>query len=296
MAPLVVDRCKTLLDILDQSANSGESVDVYHLFGNLTMETIIAAAFGRIIDIQRGESDELVEAAKAVFSETSEGQQFDIEKIQLITSNFPFSEFLIGYVASRYSSVGIASQTLAKLGLNLIQKRRESQEGHDYKDFLQLMIDATAEDRSEQMRLSDDEVVAQCFAFLIAGYDTTSNSLTYTAYLLALNPDIQEKLIDEIKAYTAENPNDSLFDASKNMAYLDMVVQESLRMYPAARRTIRHTNETVTIEGVLIPKGAQIDIPIWHIHHDPDYWPDPEKFDPERFAYMYFMRKSHNNY
>ena len=282
MAPLVVDRCKILLDILDQSANSGESVEVYHLFGNLTMEIIIAAAFSRIIDIQRGESDELVEAAKAIFSETSEGQQFDLERIQLITSNFPCSESLLGYIASHYFSTGAAYQTLAKLGLDLIQMRRKSREGHDYKDFLQLMIDATAEDRGEQMRLSDEEAVAQCSTFLIAGYDTTANSLTYTAYLLALNPDIQEKLIDEIKAYTAENPNDSPFDASKNIVYLDMVIQESLRMYPAAPRASRHTNKSITIGGVLIPKGAQVDIPIWHIHHDPEYWPDPEKFDPER--------------
>ena len=283
MAPVMVDRCKTLLEIFNQSANSGESINVCHLFGNLTMEIIIAAAFGRIIDIQRGESDELVEAAKAFFSNTSEGQQVDIEKIQLITSNFPCSESLISYIASRYSKVAAAYQTLTKLALTLIQMRRESQEGHDYKDFLQLMIDATAEDRRGQMRLSDEGIVAQCFAFLTAGYDTTANSLTYTAYLLTLNPDIQEKLIDEIKAYTAENPNDSLFDASKNIAYLDMVIQESLRMYPPAPRTSRHTNKSITIGGVLIPKGAQLDIPILHIHHDPEYWPDPEKFDPERF-------------
>ena len=285
MAPLVVERCKTLLEILEQSANTEESVEVHRLFGNLTMEIIIASAFGRIIDIQRGESDELVEAAKAIFSGTSEGQQLSIERLVFVTSNFPCIQPLLRYIASRYSSSAAAYQTLCRLALTLIKMRRESQEGHDYKDLLQLMIDATAEDRSEQMRLSDNEILAQCFVFLTAGYDTTANSLTYTAYLLALNPDIQEKLIDEIRDYTSEHPNESPYDASKNMVYLDMVIQESLRMYPAAPRTSRHCSEAVTIDGVSVPKDAQVDIPVWHIHHNAEYWPNPEKFDPERFTY-----------
>ena len=205
----------------------------------------------------------------------------------MITSNFPCIQPLLCYIFSHYSNVAAAYETLSKLALTLIKIRRESREGHKYKDLLQLMIDATAEDRTEQMRLNDEEIVPQCFDFLTAGYDTSANTLTFTAYLLALNPDIQDKLIDEIKDYTSEHPDDSLYDASKNMAYLDMVVQESLRIYPAAPGFPRYSSETVTIEGVLIPKGVEVNIPIWHVHHNSDYWPNPEKFDPERYQNYY---------
>ena len=82
---------------------------------------------------------------------------------------------------------------------------------HHYKDLLQLMIDATAEDKGEQRRLTNEEIRSQCFTFIAAGYETTANTLTHTAYLLALNPDIQEKLFGLIREYFASHPNVSLF-------------------------------------------------------------------------------------
>ena len=77
-----------------------------------------------------------------------------------------------------------------------------------YKDLLQLMIDATVEEgeKTEKKKLTDEEITAHATLFMLAGYETTSNSLTFTSYLLALNPDIQEKLQEEIDSYFEENP------------------------------------------------------------------------------------------
>ena len=68
MAPLIADHCQTLVEILGEYADTNRSVEVFHTFGKLTMETIIAAAFGHFIDIQRGESDQLVEVVQVIFS------------------------------------------------------------------------------------------------------------------------------------------------------------------------------------------------------------------------------------
>ena len=80
-----------------------------------------------------------------------------------------------------------------------------------YKDLLQLMIDATVEDgessqKTEKKKLTDEEITAHATLFMLAGYETTSNSLTFVSYLLALNPDIQEKLQEKIDSYFEENP------------------------------------------------------------------------------------------
>ena len=76
-----------------------------------------------------------------------------------------------------------------------------------YKDLLQLMIDATVEEgESSQKKLTDKEITAHATLFMLAGHETTSNSLTFTSYLLALNPDIQEKLQEEIDSYFEEYP------------------------------------------------------------------------------------------
>ena len=80
MAPLVVDRCNTLESILAEYANTEMSIDIFDVFGKLTMETIVAAAFGRVIDVQRGESDELVNAAKEI---TLEGCKFSAERLNV---------------------------------------------------------------------------------------------------------------------------------------------------------------------------------------------------------------------
>ena len=294
MAPLIVDRCTTLVEKLGECSDTNKSVEVFGVFGKLTMETIIATAFGRIIDVQRGESDQLVDAAKVIFSSTAEGQYLSPSGLIMIVSNFPCVEPLIRYIVGK-SKVANAFATIYEVGESLIKVRRMSPNQQNYKDFLQLMIDATVEDKGEHRRLTDLEIVSQCSTFIAAGYETTANALTYTAYLLALNPDIQEKLIDQIREYISDHPDLSLYNMAQELTYLDMVVQESLRLYPPAPETVRQCANTCTVGDFVIPKGVVVSIPIWHIHHDPQHWEDPEKFDPERLAkYIYTSIKSVN--
>ena len=285
MAPLMVDRCNTLQSILAEYANTNKAIDIHDAFGKLTIEAVVAAAFGRIIDIQRGESDELVNAAKEIFAITSEGQAFSAERLNVLLSNFPCTVHILRFFAT-YSKVGGAYLKISSLALALIKARRESPDSQNHKDILQLMLDATIEEEGEQRKLTDEEIMSLGFIFIAGGYETTANLLTYTAYLLALNPDIQDRLIDEIKKHLAENPDATNvpYDMAQEITYLDMVIQESLRIYPPAASTIRYCNETTTIGGVTLPKGAQVTIPIWHIHHDPQYWPEPNKFDPNRYT------------
>lgn len=66
------------------------------------------------------------------------------------------------------------------------------------------------------------------------------------------------------------------------MEYLDMVVNESMRLYPTASRTDRVSKATVEVNGVTIPKGTVVMIPIYTLHHDAALWPEPETFEPER--------------
>ena len=76
-----------------------------------------------------------------------------------------------------------------------------------HKDLLQLMIDAAeSESREEEEKLTDEEIAVHCMTFLLAGYDTTANTLAYTSYLLALNPEVQQKLQEEIDEYFESNP------------------------------------------------------------------------------------------
>lgn len=67
------------------------------------------------------------------------------------------------------------------------------------------------------------------------------------------------------------------------MEYLDMVINEAMRLYPIANRLERVAKTSVEIEGVTIPKGTVITVPVYALHRDPDLWPNPEEFKPERY-------------
>ena len=84
---------------------------------------------------------------------------------------------------------------------------------------------------------------------MAAGYETTANALTYTTYLLALNPDIQEKLIDQIREYISDHPDLSLYNMAQKLTYLDMIIKESLRLYPPAPQTSRQYAKTYTVSN-----------------------------------------------
>ena len=282
MTPLIEDRCKTLQSVLAEFADTDKSVEVTHIFGNLSMESVIAAAFGRVVEIQRGESDNLVDAARHIFAVVGEGSQFSSDRIYVLLSNFPCVLPILRLLASRSKS-GDAYETMKELALGLIRARRESPDANNHRDLLGLMLDATSDERDPQSKLTDEEVMAQCIILIIAGYDTTGNMLAFTAYLLATHPHIQDKLIGEIKRYSSgEHSSVTGYDKVQEMTYLDMVIQESLRVYPPAFLPTRYCNKTTTLGNVTFPKGAHVAIPLWNILHDPQYWPQPEKFDPDR--------------
>eukprot|EP00731_Ephydatia_muelleri_P004281 Em0002g457a len=120
-------------------------------------------------------------------------------------------------------------------------------------------------------------IAAYCIGFLLAGYETTANTLAFTAYLLATNPEVQDKLCDKIDLYLQQNPSRG--------AICDMVLQESLRLYPPGFRAFRHASRNVKVkDDLVIPKGMSLVIPIIALHHSKVFWENPEEFRPERFT------------
>uniref|UniRef100_I3NBX7 unspecific monooxygenase n=1 Tax=Ictidomys tridecemlineatus TaxID=43179 RepID=I3NBX7_ICTTR len=129
--------------------------------------------------------------------------------------------------------------------------------------------------------LSDLEIAAQSIIFILTGYDTTSNTLSFIMYLLASHPDVQKKLQQEIDE-TLPNKAPVTYDVLFEMKYLYMVVNETLRLYPIIERIVRVCKKDVELNEVLIPKGTIVTIPTYSLHQNSTYWPEPEKFYPER--------------
>ncbi|CAL1290445.1 unnamed protein product [Larinioides sclopetarius] len=134
--------------------------------------------------------------------------------------------------------------------------------------------------------LSLDELVAQCVIFFLAGYDTTSSTLSLATYELALNPDVQEKVYQEIVDTLKEANGELTYDTLKSMKYLDCIISETLRLYPPVLRNERQSVAEYTLgdTGITIPKNMLISIPVFAMHRDPEFFPNPDKFDPDRFT------------
>ena len=241
-------------------------------FSKLTLEVILSTAFGVDANIQTGENTEMLEKAKALF---------EVPFMVRLITRLPFGKLLLQIMSS------ISGNPALYLGgvVKEIIKTRRQQGLTGRKDLLQLMMTANEETTVEGVsKLSDEEIVAQSIIFLLAGYETSSNTLSFTLYYLALNPDVQDKLRTEIKEAMESNANrKSLQELAQNMEYLDCVIKESQRLCPAAAQVNRECSEDYDLNGIHIPAGTEIMIPIYVLHHDPDAWQNPEKFDPERF-------------
>ncbi|XP_063381049.1 cytochrome P450 9e2-like [Cydia fagiglandana] len=139
---------------------------------------------------------------------------------------------------------------------------------------------------------TDEDLIAQAVLFFVAGFETVSTAMTFLLYELALNPEVQEKLAEEVRKHEKRSSGKFDYNSIQNMVYLDMVVSESLRLWPPAIATDRvctkdynlgRPNNTAT-QDFILKKGDGINVPIVAIHRDPKYFPNPMKFDPERFS------------
>ncbi|KAL6418463.1 hypothetical protein ACFW04_012069 [Cataglyphis niger] len=130
-----------------------------------------------------------------------------------------------------------------------------------------------------------DDLMAQAASFFSAGFETSSTTTAFALYELALQPDIQSTLRKEIVEALDKSDGKITYDMTTSLPYLDMVVSETLRMYPPLGYLNRMPSETYKVPNfdLVIEKDTPIYIPMLGLHYDPEYFPNPNKFDPERF-------------
>lgn len=165
-------------------------------------------------------------------------------------------------------------------------------ENIEHPDLIYTLLKAKEQNSEElDIKLTDDDIVAQAFVFFFAGFDSELELLTFTIYELALNSDVQSKLLNEINEALKYSKGKVTYEMISNMKYLHMVISETTRKWSPTPVTDRTVTKTFTITAkhadetdLVLEEGSSILIPIYSIHRDPKYFPEPEKFDPERFS------------
>lgn len=148
-------------------------------------------------------------------------------------------------------------------------------------DFVELLLQM-----KNKGMLTFKEIAAESFIFYVGGFHTSASLMNFILYELAMNQDVQTKLRNEIVNNLDENDGKLSYDSLNEMKYLDMVVSESLRKYPPINVVTRKCTKEYKIpnSSLVVPKGTQVTIPVYSLQRDPKYFPEPEKFDPERFS------------
>ena len=256
-------------------------IDIKEVLGCLTTDIIGSCAFGLECNSFKEEN--------APFRENGR-KFFDFTKSRLIksmiSSNFPAVGKFLGF--------GITPPDVTEFFMKVVEDTVKYRESNNIvrKDFMQLLIDIknnklVGEEGVKQdgTTLTMRELAAQSFVFFVAGFETSSTTMTFAMYELARQPEIQERLREEINIVLAKHGGKVTYDAIQEMKYMDTVINETLRMYPPVPVLFRKCVKDYKVpdQDVVIKKGVKILIPILGIHYDNDHYPNPEKFDPERF-------------
>ena len=246
-------------DRLTEGWKDGSVLDIHTEMTKLTMRIITKCLFDKDVE---SESQNL-----------SEDLSITIEYFNRLSS--PLAKVL-GVLPTNRKYVK-ATERVDAFVQDLINERRTSPE--DRGDLMSMLLQAKDVDGSP---MTDSQIRDEVLITFAAGHETTANALTWSWYLLSQNPSSERKMYDEVQSIVGSR-SPSWEDLPK-LDYTTKVLTESMRLYPPAWVLPREATVDSEIGGYPIPRGSQVIVSQYVTHHDPRFYNDPEKFDPDRWT------------
>jgi cytochrome P450 / NADPH-cytochrome P450 reductase len=250
--------------------NPGEPVDVTADMTRLTLDTIALCGFGyRFNSFYRDTVHPFVEAMYGVLGESQRRARALPIQTKLrrratrkLSENYRYME-------------GEVQQ--------IIDERRRSGNVEDYKDLLSRML--TGVDKKTGEKLSDDNIVAQCQTFLIAGHETTSGLLSFAISLLIKHPDVVARAQEEVDRVLGTDTSVlPTYQQVLGLTYVNQILSETLRLWPTVAGFTRYPYQDARVGQYLMPKGSSITALTIMLHRDPSVWgDDAEEYNPDHF-------------
>lgn len=188
----------------------------------------------------------------------------------------PLAEMLQHYPLPGMKRFRQARGRLDAIVYRMIEEHRR--ENRDRGDLLSMLLAARYDDGSA---MPDRQVRDEVMTIFLAGYETIANALTWTWYLLSQNPEAERKFHAELDSVLGAS--DAGYDDVPRLRYTEMVLAESMRLYPPAWAMGRLALEDFALGPYFLPRGTTVFMSQYIMHRDPRYFPDPERFDPERW-------------
>ncbi|XP_063229995.1 cytochrome P450 4C1-like isoform X2 [Bacillus rossius redtenbacheri] len=257
-----------------------QHVDITRPVSRCALDIICETAMGTSVDAQRGGGKEYVRAVHRM-SRLFQHRQispwlwrptvFDLspsgrEQKKVLATLHGFTDKVIKerraeYRQNKMNNVAASRKRLTFLDL-LIRVSEEEQEGV----------------------LTDEDIREEVNTFMFEGHDTTSAAISWALFLLGSHQDVQDKVVEELRGIFGNSSRSPDFQDLQGMHYLEQVIKESLRLYPSVPGFSRTIESDFSVRGYTIPSGTGVTVLPYVIHRDPAIYPDPERFDPERFT------------
>jgi len=264
-----------MVNYLEKKCREHALVDMKPVFQNMAMDVIGLCAFGIDLNCFENPDNDILDSGKKFTAGfRSDGYIFDTIFL-MFQSIQGFSKLFEAFPLDQYRKMWDISKS--------IQDERISS-GTFTGNFMDRLNDLRSQVKNGNLpNVSEEQVTGQGIIFFVAGFETTANTLTTLCYHLVKNPDVLETLQEEIDNMLLENENRIDHETVSSMPYLEACIKEDLRMCPPVARNDRTCSKDFQYKNINIPRGTQISILIYAVHHDPDNFPDPEVFQPTRF-------------
>ncbi|GBP56881.1 Cytochrome P450 6B7 [Eumeta japonica] len=282
MIPLVLKSVHRLLEYTDEIVEKNVDHEIRSLASKYTLDVIGSCAFGVDVDAFSQKENIYREVADKMFQ-----VGFKTRLFQILNALFPGIIKKLG--------LSLTEHELYVFFMNLVNKIIKEREGKPKvrKDFMDFMIELREEGRVirkgdagvAELEMNDIIITAQAMVFYAAGFETSSATMSFLLHEICQHQDIQKRIYEEVKDVIKKHGELS-YEAIAEMKYLEMVFDETLRKHSVAEMLMRECGSGYTFSDtkLYLDKGLLVFIPVYAIHHDPKYYPDPEKFDPKRFS------------
>ncbi|KAI4459292.1 cytochrome p450 [Holotrichia oblita] len=265
-----------MIDHLNGICEKKEEVDIKEILACYTTDIIGSCAFGLECNSFKDPDAEFRTNGRKAFT---------------VSFRDLFIQFLVFWSPSlpKYLPIKQVKSEIESFFINAVRSILDYRTTNKVKrnDFIQMFIEMQEKAKAEgEEGLTLNEIAAQAFVFFLAGFETSSTTMTFCLHELAFNQEIQDKLRKEVRDTYQKTDGQLNYDAIMGMKYMDMVLEETLRKYPPVPILNRVCSSDYKIPNtdIILPTGTKVFISSLGIHRNEEYYPDPMKFDPERFT------------
>ncbi|ROT63646.1 Cytochrome P450 4C1 [Penaeus vannamei] len=182
---------------------------------------------------------------------------------------------------------GLAKQTISMRRKARRAKRFAAQKKAPEEDFgqktRQAFLDLLLEYSENDSTITNEDILEEVNTFMFAGHDTTTAAMNWFLYVMGTHKEIQTRVQEELDAVFQGSDRPATMADLRELKYLELCLKESLRVFPPVPMIIREVKEEIQINNYRIPAGTSVVIHVYRLHRDPEQFPNPEVFDPDRF-------------